>query len=75
MALAVAIFKGKLGLSLMNIYQPGKPRSRRLSATKTGLRTESGISLVTGKTTIITSGISFPYGIAILAGTIAAYLI
>ncbi len=75
MALAVACFKGKLGLSLMNTFTSlGNIGSSVLSATKTG-RTRIGISSVTGKTNIITSGISFPYGIAILAGTIAAYLI
>jgi prepilin peptidase CpaA len=76
MALAVALFKGKLGLSLMNTFTSlGNLGLNVLSATKAGLGTGTGISSVTGKTSIITSGISFPYGIAILAGTLAAYLI
>ena len=76
MALAVAFFRGKLGLSLMNTFTSlGNIVFSVLSATKAGLGTGTGISSVTGKTSIITSGISFPYGIAILAGTIGAYLI
>jgi prepilin peptidase CpaA len=76
MALAVALFEGKLGLSLMNTFTSlGNIGHSVLSATKAGHRTGTGISSVTGKRNIITSGISFPYGVAILAGTIAAYLI
>lgn len=86
MALGVALVKGKLWLSIMNTFTSlGNLGLSALSATKGGLgvqsgtreefEAESGISSIINRTKIITSGISFPYGIAILAGTIAAYLI
>lgn len=86
MALGVALAKGRLWLSIMNTFTSlGNLGFSVLSATKGGLgvqrgareefETESGISFRIRRTKIITSGISFPYGIAILAGTIAAYLI
>ncbi len=76
MALAVALFEGKAPIEPdEHVHQHWNIGPSVLSATKAGHRTGTGISSVTGKRNIITSGISFPYGVAILAGTIAAYLI